>query len=136
MMAQVYARLRNRLRMLEAVLREPQVIRTGDDGDEQRSEPKVLEAQARTLRSVTERAHVVPIGERTIVGSIVHVRASDASRLERYEIVVPTEADPLAGKVSFDSPIGRALMGREVGDVAIVETPRGRRELRVMVLRH
>jgi len=137
MMAQVYARVRNRLRELEAILRDqPRVIRTGEDGDEQRSEPKVIEAQAQTLRSVIARAHVVPISERAIVGSTVYVRTQSDSSLERYEIVVPTESDPPAGKVSFDSPIGQALMGRKVDEFAIVKTPRGQRELHVTVINH
>ncbi|HXM59005.1 MAG TPA: transcription elongation factor GreA [Candidatus Dormibacteraeota bacterium] len=46
---------------------------------------------------------------------------------ERYRIVGSTEADPAAGKISFESAIGRALMGHRVGDEVEVQTPAGGR---------
>jgi transcription elongation factor GreA len=42
------------------------------------------------------------------------------------------EADPTAGTLSIDSPVGRALVGRKVGDTASIETPRGARSLKVL----
>lgn len=42
-----------------------------------------------------------------------------------YQIVGPVEADPLEGKISNESPIGLALMGKRQGDVAETETPKG-----------
>ena len=42
-----------------------------------------------------------------------------------YQIVGPVEADPLEGKISNESPIGQALIGKKQGDVAETETPRG-----------
>lgn len=42
-----------------------------------------------------------------------------------YQIVGPVEADPLEGKISNESPIGSALMGKKLGDVAETETPKG-----------
>lgn len=138
MMAQVYVRLRNRLRQVEAQLAE-QVghADTEDDSNNDRQpQRQVSEAQVNALRSIVERALVVPISARAIVGSIVFVRSGPDTPLEQFEIVLPTETDPAARKVAFDSPIGSALLGKEVGELAVVETPRGRRELRVMVIKH
>lgn len=42
-----------------------------------------------------------------------------------YEIVGPSETDPLSGKLSHESPIGRAFMGKKSGDDVTVETPAG-----------
>ena len=42
-----------------------------------------------------------------------------------YTIVGPVEADPLAGKISNESPIGSALMGKKAGDKVTIETPKG-----------
>lgn len=42
-----------------------------------------------------------------------------------YTIVGPVEADPLEGKISNESPIGAALMGKKAGDKVIIETPKG-----------
>lgn len=136
MQAQVYVRLRHRLREIEAILSKLRADSLDEDGEPRHvAEHAVLKAQAASLRAIIDVAEVVPIGSRVIVGSTVHVRTEDQS-IECYEIVIPTEADPAAGKVSFDSPIGAALLGDEVGDVAVVATPRGDRRLRVMVVRH
>jgi len=137
MMAQVYVRLRHRLREVESLL--DQLTRgelRDDNADERQTQRQVLEAQANSLRAIADRAHVVAISPRAIVGSIVYVRPEADAPLERYEIVLATESDPATRKVAFDSPIGRALLGREVGEIAVVQSPRGRRELRVMVVKH
>lgn len=42
-----------------------------------------------------------------------------------YQIVGPVEADPLEGKISNESPIGQALLGKKQGDIAETETPKG-----------
>lgn len=49
-----------------------------------------------------------------------------------YAIVGSTEADPLRNKISNESPVGEALMGRKVGDVAKVDTPAGLLEFKVL----
>ena len=42
-----------------------------------------------------------------------------------YHVVGPVEADPLEGKISNESPIGLALMGKKIGDTATITTPKG-----------
>ncbi len=49
-----------------------------------------------------------------------------------YAIVGSTEADPLHNKISNESPVGEALLGRRVGDVAEVDTPAGRLQFKVL----
>ena len=58
-------------------------------------------------------------------------RTPAAARRPTYTLVSAPEADPAEGKVSVDSPIGKALMGARVGDTVKLETPRGVRELKV-----
>lgn len=135
MMAQVYVRLRHRLREVESLI-ETLPHRDADGVDELQTQRQVLEAQAAALRDIAARALVVPISARVIVGSIVHLRSEPDGSLERYEIVLPTESEPATKKVAFDSPIGRALLGREVGERTVIETPRGHREVRIMVVKH
>ncbi len=137
MMAQVYVRLRHRLREVETLL--DQVVRgelLDEAGDVRVAPRQTLEMQAASLRDLAERAHVVPISARAIVGSLVSAQTEPGGPVEAYEIVLPTESNPAARKVAFDSPIGRALLGAEVGDRVAVETPRGQRHLRVIVVRH
>jgi transcription elongation factor GreA len=49
-----------------------------------------------------------------------------------YELVGTAEADPAAGRISNASPVGRALIGRRVGDNVAVKTPRGDVEYRIV----
>jgi transcription elongation factor GreA len=50
----------------------------------------------------------------------------------KYTIVSPNEADFAAGKISIESPIGKALLGREQGEVVEVDVPAGKLELEIM----
>ena len=52
-----------------------------------------------------------------------------------YKLVTSEEADVTKGLISTTSPIGRALLGKEVGDIAMVVTPNGKRELELLKLR-
>ena len=51
---------------------------------------------------------------------------------ETYHLVGPTEADPRNGRISYESPIGRALMDKKVGDVANAETPGGKIKFKIL----
>ena len=62
--------------------------------------------------------------DRVDVGSIVTV-AEEGGEEETYHIVGSAEADPLDGKISNESPIGKALLGAKKGDVVKAETPVG-----------
>jgi len=57
------------------------------------------------------------------VGSKVHVTLDDGKQV--FHIVGSTEADPETGKISHESPIGKALLGKKVGDTTDVEVPAG-----------
>jgi transcription elongation factor GreA len=51
---------------------------------------------------------------------------------ETYHLVGPSEADPRNGKISHESPIGRALMDKKVGDFAEAETPGGKLKFKII----
>ena len=74
----------------------------------------------------TIRLDQIPEGKAAF-GSIVRVRDLDSDEELRYELVLPDEGDVSAGEISVTSPIGRALMGKVVGDEVTVRTPRGER---------
>lgn len=76
--------------------------------------------------------------ERAAFGSIVKLLDLDTDDEVRYELVLPEDGDPSAGKISVSSPIGKALLGKEVGEEVHVVTPGGDRvfELAELVTLH
>jgi transcription elongation factor GreB len=68
-------------------------------------------------------------------GATVLVR-DGAGAQRSYQIVGVDEADAREGRVAFVSPLGRALLGRRAGQVAMVRTPRGEDELEVLAVRY
>ncbi len=68
------------------------------------------------------------------LGSTVVLYELLEDREVTYELVTSEETDVSAGKISTTSPIGRALLGKRDGDVAIVNTPGGRKEFEVLKL--
>lgn len=71
--------------------------------------------------------------DRAAFGSTVHLREGDGGMVV-YQLVMAEDADPVRGWISTASPIGRALMGKEVGDEVSVPTPNGIREFEVVKL--
>jgi transcription elongation factor GreB len=67
-------------------------------------------------------------------GAIVEIRDEDGQQ-KTYTLVGPDESDPVQGKLSFQSPLGQALMKRKVGDVVLVKRPAGEIELTIVALR-
>lgn len=59
------------------------------------------------------------------IGSVVKVKEVGTDDEEEYTIVGSAETDPLEGKISNESPMGSALLGKKVGDIAEVEVPDG-----------
>ncbi len=59
------------------------------------------------------------------LGDTVHIQEVGSDTVEVYTLVGAAEANPRAGKISFKSPLGRALMDKRVGDKVVVEAPDG-----------
>jgi len=94
----------------------------------------------RRIRFLTKRldgAVVVKTGEvvhaEVRFGALVEV-VDENGVAKRYRIVGPDEADPSAGKISFQSPLGKSLMKRKVGDSVVVERPAGAIELEIVAI--
>ena len=96
--------------------------------DEAKNEQAKLYARIAELENILAHAIVIEEheDENTIgMGTRVTVRDLDMNEEEEYEIVGSQEADPLSGRVSDDSPFGRAVIGHRVGDQVTVEAPMG-----------
>ena len=72
--------------------------------------------------------------DRVAFGSTVEVFDTSKDEKIEYKLVTSEESDVSKGLISTTSPIGRALIGKQVGDVATVVTPSGNRELEVLKL--
>jgi transcription elongation factor GreA len=94
-------------------------------------ETKILRLREQRVNAVVVSA-ASSEGGAISFGSRVRVVDESSGRENEYTLVAALEADAAAGKLSVDSPVARALRGRRAGDVAVVETPRGARSLRVL----
>ena len=66
------------------------------------------------------------------IGTKVSVKDLDDGEVMEYLIVGSTEADPMKGKISDESPVGTALLGHKIGEVVVVEAPMGKLEYEVL----
>ena len=64
-------------------------------------------------------------GSKSKIGIGSKVELKNGAKSVEYHVVGPVEANPVEGKISNESPIGMALMGKKVGDQAMVTTPKG-----------
>ncbi|WP_416223951.1 transcription elongation factor GreA [Tepidiforma sp.] len=103
--------------------------------DDAKMEQGRVEGRILELEDILRRAKVIDeaaahSADRVMVGSTVDVEQDGVVR--QYRIVGGPEADPLQGKISNDSPVGTALLGRAVGDVVTVNVPKGVIRLKVL----
>ena len=68
------------------------------------------------------------------MGSKITVKDVVTGEEETYQVVGSQEADPMNGRISEESPFGRALLGKAIGDIAIVEAPAGNIEYEVVAI--
>jgi transcription elongation factor GreA len=105
-----------------------------------REEQAVLEARIARLKNQLVAARVTEpdaANGRVDLGERVRLRDLESGRRLEYEVVGSLEADPTLGRISSESPLGRALLGRRRGEVAVVEAPRGPRHVEIVdVLEH
>ena len=93
-----------------------------------------LETRIQRLLARLRSARVVETpagGDAVAFGSTVTFVDEGSGREQTFTLVGTTEQDLKVGKLSSESPIGRALIGAKVGDIVAVETPGGTRDMRV-----
>ena len=87
-------------------------------------EQRIMQLEERLRRAVVINSKDVDTGS-VSVGVIVHVKDQKTGDSRKFQIVGPAEANPTEQKLSNESPIGRALLGRKRNDVVAVDVPRG-----------
>jgi transcription elongation factor GreA len=97
--------------------------------DEAKNEQAILESRIAELQDIIQNAVVVDDDDISVdeisVGSIMKIRDLEFDEVETLQIVGSTESDPDHGKISDDSPIGKAALKKKVGDIFEVEAPVG-----------
>ena len=97
--------------------------------DAAKDEQRDIEARIEELEKILKNAEVVVEDEVDLdkinIGCIVKILDVEYSEELEYKIVGSTEANSLKGKISNESPVGKALIGHKVGDTVEVETPAG-----------
>lgn len=96
--------------------------------DEAKTEQGKLYSKIAEIKNLIENAEIIKKSEGTDkvgIGSIVTVRDCELDIEEKYQVVGSQEADPITGNISDDSPFGKGLMGRRVGDIVEIEAPAG-----------
>lgn len=99
-----------------------------------KEEQGFTEARVREIEDILRRAKIIENdgpSDVVRVGSTVTVTEDGYDDRERYSIVGAAEADPAAGRISNESPIGRALLGARLGDVVSVITPAGQIKFKI-----
>ena len=104
--------------------------------DEAKNEQGILEATIAEMENTLANAEVVDddsISTNEVgVGSTIEIKRVDKDKTEKFKIVGTTEANPAEGKISDDSPIGKAAIKKKVGDVFTVEAPVGELQFEVI----
>jgi len=105
-----------------------------------KEEQGMNEARVKDLEDKLARAHIIDpatiTAEKIVFGATVELIDLDEGTEITYQIVGVDEADIEAGKVSITSPIARALIGKEEGDIAVVQAPGGEREYEIQCIEY
>ena len=104
--------------------------------DEARNEQAKVEARIQELEALIENAEIIDESNMDVraisLGSVVKLYDEDFEEEITYSIVGSNQADPLEQKISDQSPIGRALMGKKAGDKVTVTAPAGELHFKVL----
>ena len=104
--------------------------------DAAKDEQRDIEARIDELEKILKNAEVIVEDEVDLdkinIGCQVKILDIEMNQELDYEIVGSTEANSLKGKISNESPVGRALIGAKTGDIVRVETPGGELEYQVL----
>lgn len=103
------------------------------DYDAARNEQAQLEARIKELDYMLEHAKIIDKTDKNKVGvgTVVTIDYVDDDDSVTYKIVGSLEADPSNNKISNESPIGMAIMNRQVGDIISVDSPNGSYKVKI-----
>ncbi len=106
-----------------------------------REQQSFAEGRIQELESKLSSAEIIDVskinaGGKVVFGSTVVLADEESGNEVTYQIVGEDEADIKASRVSVNSPVARALIGKQQGDVAVVKTPIGERQFEIIEVRY
>ncbi len=121
-------------RMKEAA--QPGDIEDNPEFEQAKEDVASLDNRIYELEEMIGRAQIIEEHHSSVIeaGSVIEVE-DEEGQLETWHLVGAVESDPSAGRISIDSPVGRALMGRRKGDRVSVNAPSGVVEFQVKAVR-
>ena len=111
-------------------------LRENSEYDAARKKQGWAESRIAEIENILQNAEIIGGGEKGKVGlgNSVSLKNLDNGKIVKYTMVGAVEANPLEGKISNESPLGKAFLGRKVGDVMEVETPGGKTKYRISAI--
>jgi len=104
--------------------------------DEAKNEQAKIEARIVEIEAMLKNVEIIEDvkgkAKAVVIGVKVKVLDLEYDEEDEYRVVGSTEADPRNGKISDESPVGKALLGKKVGDEVIVDAPDGEFKLKVL----
>jgi transcription elongation factor GreA len=121
------------------IAREFGDIAENSEYDDAKNEQALLEHRIATLEERLIAARVIDAGEVTSdavsIGSKVRLKDMDANETIEYHIVGSAEANPAEHRLSNESPVGKAIIGKKKGDVVEVAAPRGSLKFKILEIK-
>ncbi len=101
--------------------------------DDAKNEQNILETKISKLRETIKEASIYESTDNKDVVQIgMKVEVENKGVKSVVEIVGGTDTDPFSGKISSDSPMGKAFLGKKKGEVCIVQTPSGEKKFKIL----
>ena len=105
-----------------------------------RNEQSFLEGRIQELEEILNHYQLISeteiVKSKVSIGAYVTVREDGYDEDETYHLVGPAEADPVEGRISNESPLGKALIGKKKGQEVEIETPNGHISFKVIKIKY
>lgn len=124
-----------------AVAREHGDLKENAEYHAAREQQGFIEGRIQNIEGKLSNAQIIDpkalnVGDKIVFGATVELLECESGKEVTYQIVGDDEADIKVGKISVNSPVARALIGKEIDDVALVETPGGDHEYEIAAVRY
>lgn len=107
-------------------------LRENEEYHSAREEQSRMETRIAEIEDILQNASMIQAKNTTSVEVGNTVELETKGKKVTYTVVGPVEADPLEGKISNESPIGKALLDKKVGDTVTIETPKAKVEYKIV----